>query len=71
MSAIKDLDNLLATLVDERRKLVSELTKLGAREQGEIDLLVDMQRRIEAVKSAIEDETSRAASTYENPATTV
>ncbi len=69
MSAIEDLEKLESTLVDERRRLVSEVTKLDVREQVQLDAIINMQRKIDAVKSAIEDEKSRAASVYEAPDT--
>ncbi len=69
MSAIEDLEKLESTLVDERRRLVSEVMKLDVREQVQLDAIINMQRKIDAVKSAIEDEKSRAASVYEAPDT--
>ncbi len=69
MDPTGDLEKLESTLVDERRRLVSEVTKLDVREQVQLDAIINMQRKIDAVKSAIEDEKSRAASVYEAPDT--
>jgi hypothetical protein len=69
MSAIEDLEKLESTLVDQRRELVPELWKIGEPRQEHLDSLIDIQRSIDAVKSAIEDEKSRAASGYEAPDT--
>ena len=71
MDPIKDLEKLEITLVDERRKRVSEMTTLAGFEHKDAAVLVDIQRKIDAVKSAIEDEKSRAQSVYEAPATTL
>ncbi len=71
MDPTGDLEILETTLVNERRRLVSELTKLDVREQVQIDALVNMQRKIGAVKSAIEDEKSRAQSVSEDPSPTI
>ena len=71
MDPTGDLEILETTLVNERRRLVSELTKLDVREQVQIDSLVNMQRKIGAVKSAIEDEKSRAQSVSEDPSPTI
>ncbi len=71
MDPTGDLEILETTLVNERRRLVSELTKLDVREQVQIDSLINMQRKIGAVKSAIEDEKSRAQSVSEDPSPTI
>ena len=71
MDPTGDLEILETTLVNERRRLVSELTKLDVHEQVQIDALVNMQRKIGAVKSAIEDEKSRAQSVSEDPSLTI
>ncbi len=71
MDPTGDLEILETTLVNERRRLVSELTKLDVHEQVQIDALVNMQRKIGAVKSAIEDEKSRAQSVSEDPSPTI
>ena len=71
MDPTEDLEKLEMMLVDERRKLVSAMTTLAAFQEADVDALVDIQRRIDAVKSAIEDEKSRSPSVYEDPSTTV
>ncbi len=71
MDPTGELEIIETTLVNERRRLVSELTKLDVREQVQIDALVNMQRKIGAVKSAIEDEKSRAQSVSEDPSPTI
>ena len=71
MDPTGDLEIIETTLVNERRRLVSELTKLDVREQVQIDSLINMQRKIGAVKSAIEDEKSRAQSVSEDPSLTI
>ncbi len=71
MDPTGELEIIETTLVNERRRLVSELTKLDVREQVQIDALVNMQRKIGAVKSAIEDEKSRAQSVSEDPSLTI
>ena len=69
MDPTEDLEKLEITLVNERRKIVSSMTKLGAFQQADADVLVDIQRRINAVKSALKDEKSRSSFVYENPST--
>ncbi len=71
MDPTEDLEKLEITLVDQRRKLVSALIELGVPGQSQLDSIVDIQRGIDAVKSAIEDEKSRSSSVYEDPSTTV
>ena len=71
MDPAEDLEELEITLVDQRRQLVSVMTNRDSPRGEQLERLVDIQRSIDAVKSAIEDEKSRARSVYEDPATTV
>jgi hypothetical protein len=69
MDPIGDLEKLEILLVTKRRTFVSEMTKSGGGRPAQLNQLINIQRRIDAVKSAIEDEKSRAASVYEAPDT--